>query len=162
MLTELSETCSMLLSYLPTGIALVLAITYCILWGQFLITLCVAFFHQYRKPCLDGPNGTRRTFPGVSIVKPLMGVDGCLEENLESHFQLKYEGPFELLFCVEDPTDPALDLVEKLHKRYPHVECRIFKGPTQSIVNPMVRNMVQGYDAAKFDLIWICSSRVKG
>lgn len=66
--------------------------------------------------------------PGISIVKPLMGVDSELEGNLESHFQLKYGGPLELLLCVQDPNDPAIDMVKTMCDRYPEVDCRLFVG----------------------------------
>jgi hypothetical protein len=32
----------------------------------------------------------------------------------------------------------------------------------EEIMNPMVQNMVQGYEAAKYEYVWISSSRVKG
>ena len=28
--------------------------------------------------------------PGITVVKPLMGIDPKLEQNLESHFTIKY------------------------------------------------------------------------
>ncbi|ESN97475.1 hypothetical protein HELRODRAFT_85342, partial [Helobdella robusta] len=97
---------------------------------------------------------------GVSILKPLMGVDPFLEFNLESHFTLDYP-EFELLLCVEDAMDPALNVIETLQNRYPNVNCRIFIGGKVGIQNPMVFNMCPGYEAAKHDLVWISTSRIQ-
>lgn len=38
------------------------------------------------------------------------------------HFQ------YELLLCVEDDQDPAINLVNQLRERYPKVDCRLFLG----------------------------------
>ena len=32
----------------------------------------------------------------------------------------------------------------------------------EDIMNPMVQNMVQGYEAAQYEYIWISTSRIKG
>lgn len=51
-----------------------------------LLYICRHFhFHKKEEPLLS-----HESLPGVSIVKPLMGVDDLLVENLESHFSLNY------------------------------------------------------------------------
>ncbi|CAL8091767.1 unnamed protein product [Calicophoron daubneyi] len=98
--------------------------------------------------------------PGVSIVKPLMGVDPFLRENLISHFQLDYP-KFEILFCVQDENDSAIDLVNSLRQDYPQVDAQLLIGGRPGIVNPMVDNMAPAYAAAKYDLVWISTSKIK-
>ncbi|BFZ01581.1 hypothetical protein BsWGS_04619 [Bradybaena similaris] len=100
--------------------------------------------------------------PGVSIIKPLMGVDSFLEHNLESHFKLTYP-KFELLFCFHDENDEAIMVVKRLQELYPHVNVTLFTdtGSRNDIVNPMVQNMVPAYEAAKYEYVWISSSRIE-
>ena len=58
--------------------------------------------------------------------------------------------------------DPALEVVKKLQGRHPEVDCRVFIGGKPGIQNPMVFNMSPGYDAAKYDIVWISTSRIQG
>ncbi|VDP90640.1 unnamed protein product [Echinostoma caproni] len=97
--------------------------------------------------------------PGVSVIKPLMGVDSCLKDNLISHFTLDYP-KFELLFCVQDEDDPVIPLVNSLREQYPHVDAQLLIGGTPGIVNPMVHNMAPAYAVAKYELVWISTSRI--
>ncbi|KAI0208508.1 Ceramide glucosyltransferase-B [Lamellibrachia satsuma] len=97
---------------------------------------------------------------GVSHQTPSWGVDDFLENNLESHFSMTYP-KFELLICVQDDQDPVITLVNKLKERYPTVECRIFMGGKNGILNPMVNNMAPAYEAARYDVIWVSTSRIK-
>ncbi|VDM31565.1 unnamed protein product [Hydatigera taeniaeformis] len=98
--------------------------------------------------------------PGVSIVKPLMGVDPLLSENITSHLELRYPN-FEIIFCVEDPNDPAVELVESLFRKYPNVDARLIIGGNGNMVNPMVNNFLPAYESAKYDLVWLSTSRIK-
>ncbi|KAM7534735.1 hypothetical protein Aperf_G00000118553 [Anoplocephala perfoliata] len=98
--------------------------------------------------------------PGVTIIKTLNGVDPLLSENIISHMELRYPN-FEILFCVEDPCDPAIQLVESLLRKYPNVDARLIIGRNGNITNPLVNNFLSGYEAAKFDFVWFSSSRIK-
>ncbi|XP_058533094.1 ceramide glucosyltransferase-like [Ochotona princeps] len=51
--------------------------------------------------------------PGVSLLKPLKGVDPNLINNLETFFGLDYP-KYEVLLCVQDHDDSSIDVCKKL------------------------------------------------
>ncbi|CAH1796489.1 unnamed protein product, partial [Owenia fusiformis] len=145
------------LNYIVFCAAMVPIILYGIVGTFFCVSLFYAKFYLHRK---GDPSLLLTELPGVSIIKPLMGVDPLLEENLESHFLINYP-KYELLLCVQDEQDPVLELIQKLKARYPKVDTTLFIGGEDGIINPMVHNMAPGYNHASYDLIWISTSRIK-
>ena len=75
-----------------------------------------------RSPLATSPNA-----PGVSILRPLKGLDTNLYENLESTFRQEYPN-FEILLSVADEDDQALTVVRELMNQYPQVDAKIIVG----------------------------------
>lgn len=65
--------------------------------------------------------------PGVSILRPLKGLDPQLEECLDSAFRQNYP-QFEILLSVADDRDPAADVAKALIARYPNVTAKLIIG----------------------------------
>lgn len=70
--------------------------------------------------------------PGVSILRPLKGLDANLYENLESTFTQEYPN-FELFLCVESEHDQALSVVRELMAKYPNVDAHVLTGMSPSV-----------------------------
>ncbi len=62
--------------------------------------------------------------PGVTLLKPVYGVEPRMEENLRGFFQLDYPN-YELVFGCRGPEEPALAVVERLKAQYPAVKVRV-------------------------------------
>ncbi|KAF9153154.1 hypothetical protein BG015_003976 [Linnemannia schmuckeri] len=97
--------------------------------------------------------------PGVSIIRPLRGVDCNMYENLASSFYQEYPR-FEIIFSVAQSSDPAIDIVLDLMKKYPHVDARLIIGERNVGINPKINNMIRSYESAKYDILWIQDSNV--
>lgn len=143
--------------YTLYGLAVILFVFWCGTWGVHFIAIFYGKWRLHRKVS-QLPN--ENPLPGVSILKPLMGVDYHLLSNLETFFTMNYP-VYELLFCVEDESDPAVMLVRRLMDKYPSVTAKLFTGGVNVGVNPKINNMEPGFKEAQYDLILISDSGIR-
>lgn len=104
---------------------------------------------------------------GVTILRPIKGIDPELELCLESCLLQKYPvNKMQILFCVESSNDPAVPIIERLLKRHSDKDAELLiddqlpDEPHYFGPNPKVNNLAKGYKLAKFDIIWILDSNV--
>lgn len=96
---------------------------------------------------------------GVSIVRPLAGVDPELERCLESSFTQDYPH-FEVVLGVQRGDDPAIAVAERVRARYPAVPSRLVVHGRAHGLNPKVRNLLGTLPHTSFDLVVACDSNV--
>ncbi len=98
-------------------------------------------------------------YPGVSVFKPIKGLDDSLENSLKSFFDLDYP-VFELIFGIQDHDDPAIPLIRRLQRQYPHIPSRLIINPTRIGLNPKINNLFNIYPYANYDCMVISDSNV--
>ena len=98
--------------------------------------------------------------PSVTIFKPLKGLDEELELNLRSFFGLDYPC-FQLLFCVAESNDPAIEIVQKLQREFPGQDSQLIVGCPAFGLNPKVESLAAMDRHRKHDVILISDSNVR-
>lgn len=126
------------------------------LLAMHLVAIFYVRLYMNKKP----PELMKTQLQGVSILKPLKGVDPHLEDNLETFFDIDYP-EFELIFCIQDMDDPAHEVVGRLMKKHSSIPARIVTGGSKVGANPKINNLMPGYDVMKYNYFWICDSGVR-
>ncbi|KAJ3029478.1 UNVERIFIED_CONTAM: hypothetical protein HDU68_012058 [Siphonaria sp. JEL0065] len=112
-----------------------------------------------RKPSIQACTFSKEKSPGVSILRPLKGVDSNLRDNLTSSFGLEYPN-YEILFSVANDDDPAVEVVQSLMAQYPLVDAKLVVGEASAGVNPKINNMVKSYQLSKYEIVWVMDSNI--
>lgn len=84
-----------------------------------LLTVAAGLRHLARKPAPPPAQ-----WPGISILKPLRGLDHGLREALESFAAQDYP-EYELFFAVADAEDPAVPVIREVMAAHPERPSRL-------------------------------------
>lgn len=128
----------------------------------FLVMVMVAAFRYKRrakKAALMATSLDYKELPRVTVLKPVHGMEPRLEENLESFFCQDYPN-FELVFGTRSGEDPALQVVERLRRRYPEVPVRVVLSGQPTWPNAKVYSLHKMIASASNDYFVISDSDV--
>lgn len=102
-----------------------------------------------------------KSYPPISILKPLCGLDEGLYENLVSFAEQRYP-ELEILFAVADACDPALGAVERLRRAYPRLRVRVLvHGEHDPGANPKVVSLLHMARVARYPHLLVSDSNVR-
>jgi ceramide glucosyltransferase len=101
----------------------------------------------------------RGALPGMSVLKPLCGLDDGLEENLASFAALDYPA-FEIVLGVASPRDPAWAVALAATRRWPgRFRAVVQRG--EPGLNPKVNQLVTLAREARHDVLVVSDSNVR-
>ncbi|HEX3758754.1 MAG TPA: bacteriohopanetetrol glucosamine biosynthesis glycosyltransferase HpnI [Kofleriaceae bacterium] len=103
--------------------------------------------------------GVPAAAPAVSILKPVCGLDFEARANFVSHCEQRYAA-YEVVFGVADRRDPAVPLIEALHRRYGDDRVRLVVAPSRT-PNPKAGLLDELARQARHDVLVTTDSDVR-
>jgi ceramide glucosyltransferase len=129
----------------------ILAALLCGVLAYTLLSILAALKYLGVRPCEHGEQEP------ISVLKPLFGLERGLEPNLRTFFDQNYPA-FEILFAVRNAADPAVAVVEKLQREYPHVRSQLLITGEPPYSNAKVYSLDCMLAAAAHDLVVMSDS----
>lgn len=120
------------------------------------LVLVLAQRAQLRSVAPDPP----AVWPGVSVLKPVKGLDPDLEENLRSVFRQDYPR-FEVIIGAREASDPALAVARRVAAEFPHIPSRVVADNREVGPNPKVANLANMLPYASHPVLLVSDSNVR-
>jgi len=112
-------------------------------------------------PRLRTPSELAASCSAVTILKPLHGAESGLYENLASFCAQDYTRPVQILFGVQDATDPAIAVVQKLIADYPGCDLELVVDSRVHGPNRKVGNLINLQTRIKHETVILADSDIR-
>ncbi len=124
--------------------------------------LCLWSAHAFLRARDTGAAAnSAQGLPGVSILKPLKGIDPEIDESFRSHCVQDYPGEYEIVFGVSDRADPAIARVEQLQREFPALAIKLVVCPQILGANVKVSNLEQMLSQSRYEHILVNDSDIR-
>jgi len=100
-----------------------------------------------------------QSYPPISVIKPLKGLEDNLFGNLESFCVQNYP-EYEVIFSLQDENDPAYKVARKIKEKFEDKRISIVVERCHHGFNPKVNNLFSAYRQSKYPTILISDSNV--
>ena len=115
--------------------------------------------HRFGRRARLGPPDVAAPLPAVTVLKPLHGDEPMLEDALASFCTQDYP-VLQIVFGVQDRTDPAIGLVRRLQARFPALDLVLVVDGTPHGANRKIANLLNMLPSARHDVLVISDSDI--
>jgi ceramide glucosyltransferase len=98
--------------------------------------------------------------PPVTLLKPLHFDEPGLEEDLDTFLAQDYPAPIQIVFGVQDESDPAIAVVKHLMARHPGVDMELVIDARSYGSNAKISNLINMVEHARHDVIVLSDSDI--
>jgi ceramide glucosyltransferase len=101
-----------------------------------------------------------RTYPAVTILKPLHGTEPDLYANLVRVCVQEYPSPVQIVFGVDDPADPAIEVVRSLMASFADCDIELVIDSRRHGANRKVSNLINMMSKARHEVLVMSDSDI--
>ena len=98
--------------------------------------------------------------PPVTLLKPLHFDSPGLEADLDTYFAQDYPAPIQIVFGVQDESDPAIAIVRHLQQRHPGIDIDLVIDTRRFGTNGKINNLVNMMERAKHPALVVSDSDI--
>ena len=119
--------------------------------------VCARRFFNRTSPAVSTPTAEA----GVTILKPVKGMDASSYDNFASFCRQEYTGPLQMVFAAASADDPVIPVIRRLITDFPEHDISLVINPAIHGPNYKVSNLINAFPGARHDIIIVCDSDIR-
>jgi ceramide glucosyltransferase len=127
--------------------------------GSVYAVLCVIAIARLRGSARNKSESVFESWPPVTVLKPVHGLEKNQKENLRSTCIQDYP-EFQVVFSVQDPDDAAIPLLRELQREFGTERVTVAIENCRAGTNGKINNMVGGLKHARHEILVISDSDI--